>query len=85
MKVKLYFKGRCLGSISDVQGDQPWWIGVFTPFPEANAFKAFFQWIVDEDRNTLAEDPPFDQALWTDENWFIEAEDGKKNNDPLQC
>lgn len=74
----LLYRNMDLGSISDVGGEQPWWIGNLTPSSEAEAFREFFAWMVDEDRNSAADEPPFDRAWWTDENWYIQDDDGNR-------
>jgi hypothetical protein len=76
--MKLFFCDKHLGDISDLEGDQPWWYGRFNPTIEAVPFQDIFAWCVDEEKNSSAEEPPFDQAWWTDENWFIEDEEGRK-------
>ena len=72
--MKLLFRRRVLGNIANVGTDQPWLIGVFTPTPAAGAFQDFFAWMVDE--NASEDEPPFDPDYWTDENWFVEDENG---------
>jgi hypothetical protein len=76
--MRLFFRETPLGDITEVGSDQPWWVGQFAPYAEADAFRAFFEWMVDEEKSSLPGDPPFDEALWTDENWFIEDDSGQK-------
>ena len=74
--MRLLFRDKPIGEITNLQGDQPWWVGDFVPNSEASDFAEFFSWMVDEERNTLEGEPRFDVAWWTDENWFVEGNDG---------
>lgn len=74
----MLYQNSDLGGISDVEGDQPWWVGNLSPTPAAAPFREFFAWMVDEDADSSAEEPPFDQAWWTDENWSIQEDDGNR-------
>ena len=72
---RLFFRETCLGEITDVYGESHWMSGTFTPTPDADSFQDFFQWMVDEANVSI--DPPFDEALLNEENWFIEQENGE--------
>ena len=76
--MKLFFGEKHLGDIVNPEGDQPWWHGRFIPKVEAVPFQDFFAWCVDEDKDSSAVEPPFDQTWWTDENWFIEDGEGRR-------
>lgn len=73
---RLFFRETCLGDISDVYGESHWMTGTLTPTPGADSFRDFFQWMVDE--ANVSVDPPFDEALLDEENWFIEQGDGER-------
>ncbi len=73
---RLFFREMCLGQVTDVSGESHWMSGTFTPTSDADAFKDFFRWMVDE--QNISMDPPFDEALLNEENWFIEQEEGQK-------
>jgi len=73
---RLFFRETCLGEINDVYGESHWMSGTLTPTPDANSLQDFFRWMVDEANVSI--DPPFDEALLNEENWFIEQENGDK-------
>jgi hypothetical protein len=54
----------------------PWMYGTLLPTAEAAAFQELFRWMVAEEN--VSTNPPFDEALLDEENWFIEQEDGEK-------
>ena len=73
---RLFFQDICLGEITEVYGESHWMSGTLWPTPESASFRDFFRWMVDENNASL--DPPFDEALLDEDNWFIEQEDGVK-------
>lgn len=73
---RLFFQEICLGEITDVYGESHWMSATLTPTSDADSFKEFFRWMVDEANVSI--DPPFDEALLNEENWFVEQEDGAK-------
>ncbi len=73
---RLFFKETCLGEITDVCGESHWMSGTLTPTSDAASFQDFFRWMVDEENVSI--DPPFDEVLLDEDNWFIEQEDGEK-------
>jgi hypothetical protein len=73
---RLFFRETCLGELTNVEGDFPWMFGKLTPTSAAVPFWNFFRWMVDEEN--VSKEPPFEEALLDEDNWFIEDESGKK-------
>lgn len=73
---RLFFRETCLGNIKNVYGESHWMSGSLLPSHDAGSFQDFFRWMVDEANSSI--DPPFDEALLNEENWFIELETGDK-------
>lgn len=71
---RLYWRGRELGTVSGVVGEFPWMHGDFTPTAVDPALREFFDFMSGEDPG----DPPFDEALLDEGNWWLVEPDGKK-------
>ena len=74
--MRLFFQSRCLGEIEDLFFDQPEVHGTFNPSEGIEKFQHLFAWMVDEDNSS--EEPPFDDDLLDDSNWFVIDDAGEK-------
>ena len=74
--MKLLFQKTCLGEIDDLFFDQPEVHGSFRPASGIDDFQRLFRWMVDEDNSS--KEPPFDDELLNDDNWFVIDDAGQK-------
>lgn len=74
--MQLYYQNRCLGWVDGVFLDQPEVHGRFSPAAGIEPFEDLFAWLVNEDN--AGEEPPFDDALLDEANWFVVDNDGRK-------
>src|SRR5262245_56031305 len=69
-RLKLLWKSRELGSVSDVSGEYPWMHGAFKPATLLDeGFQALFIFLMDEERSN--EEPPFNEELLDEGNWWL--------------
>jgi hypothetical protein len=71
---QLFWKDQELGTVSGAIGEFPWMYGDFTPTSVEPAFREFFDFMSGEEPG----DPPFDEALLDEENWWLVEPDGTK-------
>ncbi len=74
-RATLYWKDLPLGVIGGFGDDFPWVTGDFEPLAEAEAFRGFFAFLVDEDQSDR--EPPFDPELLEEQNWRLVGETGE--------
>jgi hypothetical protein len=74
--ISLFFQETCLGKVTELQSEMFWVSGTLTLSSDAIPFQPFFRWMVDETNNGA--EPPFDEALLNEDNWFIKKGDAEK-------
>jgi hypothetical protein len=70
--MKLLHRAKLIGLIKNVGPDEMGLAGNIELLPEAEPFKPFFDFLIDEERNH--EEPPFSEELL--EGWSIEDDHG---------
>lgn len=67
--MKLFWKDKYLGLITEVSGDFPWMNGTFQPHEINEDIFDFFNFMIDEDKGFA--EPPFSDDLLDESNWSI--------------
>ncbi|TWT78621.1 hypothetical protein CA13_00170 [Planctomycetes bacterium CA13] len=69
------WKNVVVGTVKNVGYDFPHCYGDFIPSSASHPFKELFQFLMGADAGG---DPPFDQELLDEENWFVQRVDGER-------
>lgn len=74
--LKLFRYDELMGTITNLDSDWPWMIGIIALEPAADSFKPLWEFWTAEDN--FGEDPPFEVDEDLEEGWFVEKEDGER-------
>ena len=72
--MNLLYLGNSVGSITELEYNQPEVSGTFVPNEKAEQFVEMWKFIVNEEN--YDRDPPFPSEMLNDESWSVETETG---------